>query len=148
MLNPINHTLTPEGVSKYLAEPYVVAADVYSRPPHNGRCGWTWYTGSAGWMYRVGVESLLGLTLKGGALHVDPCIPSHWSGYTAVLTTPHAAFHIVIDNPDGVNRGVRTIDVDGVTMTDTRIPIAGAVGRHDVRVILGNEERRTKNEEL
>ncbi|MGH9172780.1 MAG: GH36-type glycosyl hydrolase domain-containing protein [Vicinamibacterales bacterium] len=146
MLNPANHTMTPDGVSTYRAEPYVVAADVYSRPPHNGRGGWTWYTGSAGWMYRVGVESLLGITLNEGALHIDPCLPRQWKGYSALLRTPQAEFHIVVENPDGVNRGVRTIEVDGLTINGDCIPIAGAVGRQEVRVILGVAgERRTKN---
>jgi cyclic beta-1,2-glucan synthetase len=136
MLNPVTHTLTPEGVGKYRAEPYVVAADVYSRPPHNGRGGWTWYTGSAGWMYRVGVESLLGLTLKDGALRIDPCLPRHWKGYRAVFRVNQAEFHIVVENPDGVNRGVRTLEVDGRAQQNL-VSIRDAVGQHHVRVILG-----------
>ena len=75
MLNPLTHTRNADEIGRYRAEPYVVAADVYSQPPHTGRGGWTWYTGSAGWMYRVGLESILGLTRRNGALHIDPCIP-------------------------------------------------------------------------
>jgi cellobiose phosphorylase len=139
MVNPVNHGRTAEALSRYRAEPYVVAADVYSRPPHNGRGGWTWYTGSAGWMYRVGIEALLGLTSKNGALHVDPCIPRSWKGYEAWMRTPHAEFHIVVDNAAGVSRGVVRIEVDGVETTARDIDVVGAVGAHHVRVTLGQD---------
>jgi cyclic beta-1,2-glucan synthetase len=136
MLNPANKARTPEEVARYRSEPYVVAADVYSNPAHVGRGGWTWYTGSAAWMYRVGIESLLGLTLKQGALHIDPCVPRHWPRYEARLRTERAEFHIVVENPDGVNRGVRTVEVDGTQVTGD-IRLADATGAHDVRVVLG-----------
>ena len=78
LLNPINHARTRADVHRYKVEPYVVAADVYAAPPHVGRGGWTWYTGSAGWMQRAGIESILGLRLQGAVLHLDPCIPKAW----------------------------------------------------------------------
>ena len=78
LLNPINHARTRADVHRYKVEPYVVAADVYATAPHVGRGGWTWYTGSAGWMQRAGVESILGLRLEGDVLHLDPCIPKAW----------------------------------------------------------------------
>ena len=84
MLNPINHTRTPSDVERYKAEPYVVAGDVYARAPHAGRAGWSWYTGSAAWMYRAGLESILGLRRRGDFFSVDPCIPSSWPGYEIV----------------------------------------------------------------
>jgi cellobiose phosphorylase len=136
LLNPANKARTPEQVARYRSEPYVVAADVYSNPTHTGRGGWTWYTGSAAWMYRVGIESLLGLTLKQGALHIDPCVPRQWPRYEACLRTEHAEFRIVVENPDGVNRGVRTVEVDGAPVKGD-IPLADATGAHDVRVVLG-----------
>jgi cyclic beta-1,2-glucan synthetase len=136
MLNPANKARTAEEVARYRSEPYVVAADVYSNPAHTGRGGWTWYTGSAAWMYRVGIETLLGLTLKRGALHIDPCVPRHWPRYEVRLRTEHAEFRIVVENPDGVNRGVRTIEVDGAPIKGD-IPLADATGAHDVRVVLG-----------
>jgi cyclic beta-1,2-glucan synthetase len=136
MLNPANKTRTPDDVARYRSEPYVVAADVYSNPAHTGRGGWTWYTGSAAWMYRVGIESLLGLTLKQSALHIDPCVPRHWPRYEVRLRTEHAEFRIVVENPDGVSRGVRTIEVDGSPIKGD-IPLADATGAHDVRVVLG-----------
>jgi cyclic beta-1,2-glucan synthetase len=136
MLNPANKSRTPEQVTRYRAEPYVVAADVYSNPAYSGRGGWTWYTGSAGWMYRVGIEALLGLTLNRGALHIDPCIPHHWPLYEAVLRTPQAEIRIVVENPDRVTRGVRVVELDGALM-QRDIPLAEAVGTHVVRVVLG-----------
>ena len=79
MINPINHARTPEGAAVYKVEPYVVAADVYALAPHTGRGGWTWYTGSAGWMYRLVVESLLGLNLEVDRLRFAPCLPPEWN---------------------------------------------------------------------
>ena len=81
ILNPINHASTRAGVHRYKVEPYVMAADVYTEPPHVGRGGWTWYTGSAGWMYQAGVEWILGFRLRGTTLLIDPCIPRAWPGY-------------------------------------------------------------------
>jgi cyclic beta-1,2-glucan synthetase len=137
LLNPANKARTPEEVERYRSEPYVVAADVYSNPAHTGRGGWTWYTGSAAWMYRIGIESLLGLTLKQGALHIDPCVPRHWPRYEVRLRTEHAAFRIVVENPEGVNRGVRSVEVDGSPIKGD-VRLTDATGVHDVRVVLGN----------
>ncbi len=88
MLNPINHARTPDAVQRYKVEPYVVCADLYSTPPHVGRGGWTWYTGSAGWMYRAGLEWILGFRLQGAALLLDPCIPRAWPGFEIVVPIP------------------------------------------------------------
>jgi cyclic beta-1,2-glucan synthetase len=123
-------------VARYCVEPYVVAADVYSNPAHIGHGGWTWYTGSAAWMYRVGIEALLGLTLNRGALHIDPCIPQHWPRYEAVLRTSKAEFQIVVENPEGLTRGVRVVELDGAALAGD-VPLADAVGAHVVRVVLG-----------
>jgi cyclic beta-1,2-glucan synthetase len=137
ILNPVNHTRTRDDVSVYRAEPYVVAADVYSAAPHTGRGGWTWYTGSAGWMYRVGIEAILGLSLRDGALHVDPCIPRTWPGFEAQLRTSNAQFRIVVDNSAGVCRGVRSVHVDGHDVSGNTIALAAAEGQHEVRIVLG-----------
>ena len=89
MINPAQRTATAEGLPRYRAEPYVVAADVYSQEPHTGRGGWTWYTGSAAWMYRVALEGLLGVTLRDGhTLRVNPCIPPSWDGFEVTLQRP------------------------------------------------------------
>jgi cyclic beta-1,2-glucan synthetase len=137
LLNPINHARTPDAVSRYRVEPYVVAADVYSEPPHVGRGGWTWYTGSAGWMYRVGLESLLGLTLSAAGLKVDPCIPRSWTGYEMTVRRESSEYRIVVENPDGVNRGVRLVEVDGIAHREATIGLAPGV--HHVRVVMGAE---------
>jgi cyclic beta-1,2-glucan synthetase len=136
-LNPVNHARTPDNVAVYRAEPYVVAADVYSNPTHVGRGGWTWYTGSAGWMYRVAVDAILGITIGSDALHVNPCIPREWPGFEARLRTPHALFRIAVQNPAHVNRGVKSIALDGRPSADGSIPLVGLEGEHDVTVLLG-----------
>ena len=137
LINPINHTRTAEDVRRYRAEPYVVAADVYSRPPHTGRGGWTWYTGSAGWMYRVALEGILGITLRDGSLHIDPCIPRAWKGFEITFKAPRAEYRIVIENPAGVNRGVKTIEIDGAAAGSPLVPVLDDGGVHSVRVVLG-----------
>jgi cyclic beta-1,2-glucan glucanotransferase len=138
ILNPVNHARTSDDVQRYRAEPYVVAADVYSVAPHTGRGGWTWYTGSAGWMYRIGIEALLGISLRRGALHIDPCIPRAWPRYEVTFKPSRTPYHIVVENPEGVSRGVKRIEVDGVDRTGQDIPIADDGAQHSVRVIMGS----------
>lgn len=138
ILNPVNHSRTADDVRRYRVEPYVVAADVYSAPQHTGRGGWTWYTGSAGWMYRIGIETLLGISLRAGALHIEPCIPTGWSGYEVTLKLARTPYHIVVENPDGVSRGVKRIEVDGADHTDQDIPLADDGVSREVRVVLGH----------
>jgi cyclic beta-1,2-glucan synthetase len=137
MLNPINHTSTPEGVNTYKVEPYVVAGDVYSMPPHAGRGGWTWYTGAAGWMYRAALESILGFHLRGTRLHIEPCIPRNWSGYTIDYRRGPTLYRIEVQNPHGVSRGVVELVLDGKQVTADGITLADDGKTHDVRVILG-----------
>lgn len=116
LLNPINHARTPAEVERYKVEPYVVAADVYSMPPHVGRGGWTWYTGSAGWMQRAGIESIIGLTLQGGDLHIAPCIPRNWPGFRATLRHGSSRYEVTVENPDHVSGGIASAHVDGVAV--------------------------------
>src|SRR5690606_4900718 len=97
LLNPINHSRTPEEAERYKVEPYVVAADVYSVAPHAGRGGWTWYTGSAGWMYRAGIEGLLGIRREGATLVIDPCIPADWPGFEATVRIASTRCDIVVE---------------------------------------------------
>jgi len=138
MLNPINHASTEAGVHRYKVEPYVVAADVYAEPPHVGRGGWTWYTGSAGWMYRAGLESILGFRLRGARLVIDPCIPRGWPGFEIVFRYRSARYDLVVDNPQGVSRGVSSVEVDGVALAgDLSIALADDRNRHRVRIVLG-----------
>jgi cyclic beta-1,2-glucan synthetase len=139
MLNPINHTSTRTGLRQYKVEPYVVAADVYSVAPHAGRGGWTWYTGSAGWMYRAGVESILGLHKQDDHLLLMPCIPAQWPGFEIVFKHASARYEIVVENPNGVNRGIVSTVVDGVPLPagTSRIRLQDDGATHQVRIVLG-----------
>jgi len=139
MLNPINHASTPEAVHRYKVEPYVVCADLYSTPPHVGRGGWTWYTGSAGWMYRAGLEWILGFRLQGAALLLDPCIPRTWPGFKIAFRYHSARYDIAVENPGGVSRGVVRAELDGVALpgNQARVPLADDDAIHRVRVVLG-----------
>src|SRR6185436_5115146 len=101
LLNPINHARTAVGTATYKVEPYVVAADVYAHPAHAGRGGWTWYTGSAAWMARAGLESILGVTRRGATLALNPCIPSSWPGFTVTLRHGKSRYEIAVENPLG-----------------------------------------------
>lgn len=116
MLNPLNHTADPAGVQRYKVEPYVVAADIYSVAPHVGRGGWTWYTGSAGWMYRAGVEGILGIARAGGFLTINPCIPAGWEGFSAAVTVDKSVFDIRVNNVSGRGRGVTAVQMDGAAL--------------------------------
>jgi cyclic beta-1,2-glucan synthetase len=139
MLNPINHASAPDAVQRYKVEPYVVCADLYSTPLHVGRGGWTWYTGSAGWMYRAGLEWLLGFRLQGEALLIDPCIPKSWPGFEIAFRYHSAHYDIAVQNPGGVCRGVVRVELDGVALSGTqaRIPLGDDGSDHRVRVVLG-----------
>ena len=139
LLNPINHARTRSDVHRYKVEPYVVAADIYARAPHVGRGGWTWYTGSAGWMQRAGVESILGLRIRGAFLHLDPCIPKGWAMFEMTVRRQCARYEITVDNPAGVNRGVCFAEMDGVEIAERplRLPIADDGAVHRVRIRLG-----------
>ena len=139
ILNPINHAATRAGVHRYKVEPYVMAADVYTEPPHVGRGGWTWYTGSAGWMYQAGVEWILGFRLRGQTLLIDPCIPRAWPGYEIDFRYHSTRYRIVVENPKGVSRGVVSSALDGAALTGSgaAIPLVDDGAAHLVRVVLG-----------
>jgi len=113
MLNPIEHSLNPKMIRQYRVEPYVMAADVASIEPHAGRGGWTWYTGSAAWMYRLGMEAILGIRHKGKFVCIDPCISTSWKGFTATLKRDRAVIEVTVENVDGVGHGVIGLIVDG-----------------------------------
>lgn len=113
MLNPINHARSRSGVLRYKVEPYVVAADIYAKAPHVGRGGWTWYTGSAGWMQRAGLEAILGLTIKGNILHLAPCIPSEWPSYEMTFRYRSAIYRISVQNRIGTPGECLELTMDG-----------------------------------
>jgi cyclic beta-1,2-glucan synthetase len=115
MLNPITHADSPGGVDIYKVEPYVVAADVYTAKGHLGRGGWTWYTGSASWMYRVALESMLGFKQRGEMLFIEPCIPASWKEFTIDYRVGASTYEVTIENPDGLESGAVELTVDGNT---------------------------------
>jgi cellobiose phosphorylase len=133
MINPVNHARSPEGTATYKVEPYVVAADVYAVSPHTGRGGWTWYTGSAGWMYRLIVESLLGLRLEVDKLHVAPCLPADWKGFTLHYRYRETLYHITVLQVSAGN-GETRVTVNGVEQHDKAIPLVNDHQEHSVEV--------------
>ena len=142
LLNPIHHSADAAAVERYKVEPYVACADVYSVAPHVGRGGWTWYTGSAAWLYRAGLEAVLGFQLQGDSLRLDPCIPKAWPGFR--LTYRHrgkqgiSCYEVSVENPRGVCRGVARIDMDGQTLEASaavKLPDDGQT--HRLRITLG-----------
>jgi cyclic beta-1,2-glucan synthetase len=141
IFDPIRHADTPEKLARYKVEPYVECADVYSVAPHTGRGGWTWYSGSAGWLYRAIVEWVLGFRLQGGRLRIEPCIPRAWKGFAITFHRGNTRWRIAVENPGHVCRGVAAIELDGVTLADsgTGIPLADDGAAHHVRITLQQE---------
>lgn len=150
LLSPIGHARSAEDAAHYRVEPYVVAADVYAAGPWAGRGGWTWYTGAAGWMHRLGLERVLGVRRAGDRLTVDPCIPESWEGFRVVWRHGTATYRISVENPHRVARGVAQVTLDGRPLPSGTIPPAsvplasiplkddGLV--HEVEVVLGERE--------
>ena len=137
IVNPINRSNTRAALHRYKVEPYVTSADVYSQAPHVGRGGWTWYTGSAGWMYRAGLEWMLGFRVRGTTLLLDPCVPRAWRGFTIVFRYHGARYDIAVENPSGVTRGIARMELDGDTVPGNVIPLVDDGATHRVLVILG-----------
>lgn len=137
LLNPINHTRTKQECNIYKVEPYVMAADVYDIEPHRGRGGWTWYTGAAGWMYKVGIESILGFRKEGNRLIINPCIPRNWKGYSIRYRYKNTVYNIIVKNPYEVNRKVKHILVDGKIIKEKQIKLFDDGKEHNIDVTLG-----------
>jgi cyclic beta-1,2-glucan synthetase len=133
MINPVNHARSLEEMETYKVEPYVVAADVYAVPPHTGRGGWTWYTGSAAWMVRLIMESLLGLRLEVDKLRFTPCLPADWEGFKVHYRYRETVYHIAVVQTPGGNGGMR-VTVDGVEQHDETIPLVDDHQEHWVEV--------------
>jgi cellobiose phosphorylase len=135
MINPVNHGKTAQDIATYKVEPYVVAADVYAVSPHVGRGGWTWYTGSSGWMYRLIVESLLGLRLEGDKLIIAPCLPDDWSTYRLNYRYRDTMYRIVVTQ--GSAGGVMgNVKVDGVEQMNGAIPLVDDKREHAVEILV------------
>jgi cyclic beta-1,2-glucan synthetase len=143
MINPINHMRTPEGLEQYRTEPYAVAADVYAHPMHLGRGGWTWYTGSAGWMYQAAIEGVLGLRRTGSTFSLEPCIPALWPGFTIRWKAGRTRYEISVTNPDHRCAGVRSATLDGRDVDPGAIPLVDDGGTHQIAVQLGDPRERT-----
>ena len=142
LLNPVNCTTTRIAVQRYKVEPYVVAADIYSVAPHVGRGGWTWYTGSAAWMYRAGLEGILGFHVQGNSLRLAPCIPARWPGFEITFIFHATRYEIIVENPECVSGGVGYVELDGRPLPagPTTVPLVDDGGLHHVRLILGNRQ--------
>jgi cellobiose phosphorylase len=137
MLNPINHSRTHADMERYKVEPYVVAADVYTHPAHLGRGGWTWYTGSAAWMYRLGLESILGLRRRGQTFTVAPCVPAPWDGFVVRWRYGRSVYEITVQNPEHRNRGVAEVTLNGARVDARAIPLLDDGDVHRLRVVMG-----------
>jgi cyclic beta-1,2-glucan synthetase len=139
ILNPINHALTPAAAARYRGEPYVIAGDVYSTAPHEGRVGWSWYTGAAGWMYRAGIEGILGLTRAGDALVINPSIPQDWPSVSVTVRHGGATVEIIMDNPTRSGHGVARVEINGVISEQSggpfTLPLQDGLTR--LRLVLG-----------
>jgi cyclic beta-1,2-glucan synthetase len=136
-LNPILHADTSEKALLYRVEPYVVAADVYSVPPFTGMGGWTWYTGSSSWMYRLGLEGFLGLKKRGDRLEIDPQIPQEWPGFHITYRFGPTTYEIQVENPGHVHQGVKQVSLNGQVLPDKSIPLSQDGGKYSVLVVLG-----------
>jgi cyclic beta-1,2-glucan synthetase len=139
LVNPINRTSTRADIRRYKVEPYVVAADVYSELPHVGRGGWTWYTGSAAWLYRAGLESILGFRKQGNYLSLQPCIPKEWPSFEISYKHRSSRYEIVVDNLSGIGSGAVQTTVDDVPLprSESRFVLLDDGATHRVRITLG-----------
>lgn len=141
MLNPIEHARDAETVWRYGVEPYVVAADVYRLPGRIGQGGWSWYTGSAAWMYRAWIEDVLGLQVRNGQLRMNPVIPAAWKGFSLNYRHGEAVYAIQVENPHGCRRGVAWVEMDGQRVTGGVIRLERELVKHQVRVRMGDPEQ-------
>ena len=140
MINPVNHAASPDATATYKAEPYVVAADVYAVSPHTGRGGWTWYTGSAGWLYRLIMESLLGLKLEVDKLSFIPLLPTEWDGFKVHYRYRETVYHITLRRRQAGD-GAAGVIVDGVSQPEATITLSDDHREHLVEVIIGSQSR-------
>jgi cyclic beta-1,2-glucan synthetase len=137
--SPVHHTRGPAEVTRYKLEPYAVAADIYAAPAPAGRGGWSWYTGAAGWLYRAGLESMLGVRITGDVLTVEPCIPRSWRRFDVEVRHGRALYRITVTNPFGAATGVSHAELDHLTILrpPIRIPLIDDQAEHLVRVVMG-----------
>jgi cyclic beta-1,2-glucan synthetase len=139
MLNPAERTRNPEQVWRYGLEPYAAAADISSAEGRVGRGGWSWYTGSAGWLYRAWIEEILGMKIRGGRMQIDPAIPSGWDGFRIRYRYGDAVYEIEVQNPDHVMHGVKTVEMDGRVLSGGEIELSRELVLHRVTVKMGKK---------
>jgi cellobiose phosphorylase len=135
MISPITHGSGDDRIDVYKVEPYVMAADVYFGEPHQGRGGWTWYTGSAGWMYRLIMESLLGLRVEGEVLYIEPVLPPDWEGYSLSYRHRETDYQITVHAPSE-GSGPRHVLINGELINSDRLPLVDDGGEHRVDIHL------------
>ncbi|HEY8570374.1 GH36-type glycosyl hydrolase domain-containing protein, partial [Microbulbifer sp.] len=136
LLNPITHTDSAEGVARYRTEPYVLAGDVYGVPPHEGRGGWTWYSGASGWLYRGALEALLGVRiLEGNSLEIKPCLPETWGEFRLSLRFGNSRYEIEVQNCGECPRTIGELTVDDKVIAGERIPLMDDGGNHRVLLV-------------
>lgn len=136
LCSPIMHSSTREDAEKYKVEPYVVVGDIYSHTSHIGRGGWSWYTGSAGWLYRAGLEWILGFKQLGDRLRISPCIPAAWPGYEITFRHGSATYHISVVNRSGNGGMIKSLEMDGQPLKEDSIPLSEAPGEHHISATL------------
>ncbi|MGE5529920.1 MAG: GH36-type glycosyl hydrolase domain-containing protein [Patescibacteria group bacterium] len=148
LLNPVERSRTRRDAELYQVEPFAVAADVHALPGKAGRGGWTWYTGSSAWMYRVWLEEILGCKRRGNELLLDPVPPTSWEGFTLTYRYGGTVYEITVQNPDRVGRGVAVIELDGLPLPDNRIPLTDDGARHLVTARMGRRKDTAKRTDL
>lgn len=134
LLNPIKRTTSPDQVNVYHVEPYVLAGDICSEPPNAGRGGWTWYTGSAGWLYRVGLENILGIEKRGNTLHINPCVAPDWKYFQVTYRLGTSTYTLSVHNPSGAETGVKTAVCDGNILKQPVITLEDDGKNHDIQI--------------
>ena len=132
MINPINRTSSEDKIASYKTEPYVIAADVYAEPKHKGQGGWTWYTGSAGWMYQLILHSFIGLKREANTLSFTPCLPKEWKTFEVHYRYMHTMYHIVITQKDGTD--LMMVIADGVKQEKNKIFLKDDGGEHNIQI--------------
>jgi cyclic beta-1,2-glucan synthetase len=147
MLNPLMHSRTPEEVATYKTEPYVIAADVYTAPGHLGRGGWTWYTGSASWMYRVALEAILGLDKRGDTITITPRVPRHWREFSLEYRVGRSVYRITVQEPGAITDGVAEMSLDGRLLERPELTLVDDGERHDVSVRIRQRQPRSASVE-
>jgi cellobiose phosphorylase len=140
IMNPVNKSDTPLKRDVYRTEPYAAAADVYSSAECPGRGGWTWYTGAAGWLYRLGAEAILGLCLKGDRLEFNPCVPDCWTQWTVEYRFKRAVYKIEFNNPEKVSTGTLSLKHNGEHIPGNSLKLSGSNARHEVKVTIHESE--------